>query len=176
MVIHQRHSHWKIGGNVLPAIFCLMLLAFVTTSVQAQDSTTMSRIEQFDMTTPPGGTFQKYSVIEQVGHDNQAWVSQSASARYQQGAVIYQNGRDHQARISQKDANAFGVITQNGSQHVASIYQNGNGTDMRLEASITQFGTSGRVEITQSSSDQGVSVVQHAYSGSALPVIIETYR
>ncbi|GHC21226.1 hypothetical protein GCM10010082_11100 [Kushneria pakistanensis] len=164
-----RHTGWLTS-------FLLMLLPFVMSPVLAENNVALSRIEQFSTANLPVGAAQKYSVIEQVGHHNQAWVTQSASARYQQSAGIYQNGSHHQALISQQNANALGVITQNGSQHVASIYQNGSGTNTRLDASIMQFGSQGRVEITQSSSDQGISVVQHAYSGSARPVIIETYR
>ncbi len=159
-----------------PALLCLILLPFFMTPVLAESDAALSRIEQFSIGKLPAGPVQKYSVIEQIGHDNQAHIAQSASAYYQQVATIYQSGHHHQASITQQDVNAMAAILQHGDSHIASIYQGGSGTGSHSGAAITQFGTRGRVEITQSSSDQGISVVQHAHSGSARPVTIDTYR
>lgn len=116
------------------------------------------------------------SVIKQIGNDNNASIVQSQSASYQAGnfAFVYQHGNQNNGAISQHGGNHSAVIWQKGNNHNAAINQ--QSSSVALSADIRQFGALSDISISQSGSgQQSISIEQHAYSGSAPPVIVETH-
>lgn len=164
------------------ALILLITLVITVPSISANDSNLVERaritqyIEQTKNLISSDINTVNASVIQQIGNDNHASTIQSNSASYQAGnfALIYQNGNQNKGAISQHGGNHTAVIWQKGNNHNASIHQQSN--HHALSADIRQFGALSDIHITQSGSGpRSISIEHQAYSGSALPVIVENH-
>lgn len=162
----MKHSKW----------LSMLLASMALTPMIASASD--SRIEQFFNQVDVDNYRGNYSIIHQIGNNNRATVNQSYSASYQRGnfSKIFQFGNFNTATIEQTDGNNFGVITQSGNEHDASINQTQTGKQRELKAHVSQSGARSDIHITQSGSGyRSINVEQRAYSGNARPVTVETY-
>lgn len=160
----MKHSMW---------LATLLASAVLTSASAVADE---SRIEQFFNQVDVDNYQGNYSIIDQIGNNNNATVNQSYSASYQRGnfSKIFQFGNFNTANITQTGGNNFGVILQKGNAHEASITQAGNTRE--LKANVSQLGSKSDIQITQSGSGyRSINVEQRAYSGNARPVTVDTY-
>ena len=158
-----------------PICLSTLLIASVMTSVSVNAGD--GQIEQFFKQVDTENYKGNYSIIEQIGNNNRATVTQSYSASYQNGnfSNIRQRGNSNNASIEQTGGNNIGVIIQDGNNHTTDIKQAGDGRDT-LRAYSTQSGNNSDIQISQSGSGyRSINVEQRAYSGNARPVTVETY-
>ncbi|GGW69037.1 MULTISPECIES: hypothetical protein [Halomonadaceae] len=166
-------SHTSNKTRLLKIAASSLVAAMV--SISASANAADQRIEQYfnSVDTARQGN---YSIIEQVGNNNQAMVSQSYSASYQRGnfSRITQLGNRNIAVMEQRGGNNFGVVFQQGNHHKAHLTQAGN--QQSLEAYINQVGHQSDIQVSQSGSGyRSISVEQQAYSSTLRPVTVETY-
>lgn len=167
-------------------LFCnffivLMALVVFLTPVSFARATSHSivindppRVFQFTEVNLPDAHAGQLSIIEQMGHHNEADVQQSRSARYQfaNSSVVYQTGNGHAVLVNQLGSNNSGLILQTGQDHEARLTQHGNDN----KAFIYQAGSNSNITVSQLGSGlRDISVEQKNHSGFARPVTIQTY-
>lgn len=158
-----------------PMCLSTLLISSVMASVSVNAGD--GQIEQFFKQVDTDNYKGNYSIIEQIGNNNRATVTQSYSASYQNGnfSNIRQIGNLNNATIEQTGGNNFGVIIQKGNNHNTDIEQHGDAS-ATLIAHVSQSGSKSDIQISQSGSGyRSINVEQQAYSGNARPVTVETY-
>ncbi|WP_339882272.1 hypothetical protein [Vreelandella maris] len=161
-----------------------LILVITISSVSADDNSLIekARITQYieetrNLVSSDVDTVNA-SVIQQTGSNNNASIMQSYSASFQTGnfALIRQKGNENMGTISQHGGNNAAVIWQVGNNHIASVNQRNENATLALNADIRQFGIASDIHITQSGSGpRSISIEHQAYSGNALPVIVENH-
>lgn len=153
-----------------------LLLTVALSSFIGNANADTNRIEQYfnqvDTQTYQGN----YSIISQVGNNNQATVKQSYSAAYQVGnfSHIHQRGNENIASITQVGGKNYGVIFQAGNHHNANISQ--SGSQQELATYVSQTGLRSDIQVSQSGSGyRNIGIEQQAFSGYTRPVTVETY-
>ncbi len=178
---HSNHLN-RLGAHKMNKIFPVLpfaLASMVSLHVAADNTNvynSQNRVEQFienSRISSPANV----SIIEQIGNDNSAEVSQSRSSRYQANnlAYIYQNGNRNNGEIHQLSGNNVGFILQFGNDHSAIIEQRSHGRGIN-HSSVVQTGFNSDITLSQSGSGyRSITVEQQAFSGNARPVTVETY-
>tara|TARA_B100000929_G_scaffold126172_1_gene100041 strand:- start:1063 stop:1665 length:603 start_codon:yes stop_codon:yes gene_type:complete len=178
---HSNHLN-RLGAHKMNKIFPVLpfaLASMVSLHVAADNThvyNSQNRVEQFienSRISSPANV----SIIEQIGNDNSAEVSQSRSSRYQANnlAYIYQNGNRNNGAIHQLSGNNVGFILQFGNDHNAIIEQRSHGRGIN-HSSVVQTGFNSDITLSQSGSGyRSITVEQQAFSGNARPVTVETY-
>ncbi len=152
----------------------LLITAFSSFAISAQAET--SRVHQYFNQVDTQHHQGNYSVISQVGNNNQVNVKQSYSAAYQTGnfSHIRQYGNENNASIAQTGGRNIGVILQAGNYHTANVSQ--SGSQQELSTYVSQTGTRSDIHVSQSGSGyRNIGIEQQAFSGYTRPVTVETY-
>ncbi|MFG6668144.1 hypothetical protein ACGK9R_13710 [Halomonas sp. HNIBRBA4712] len=162
--------------QAVPMALALSLMALTLALSPAANAAQDHRVEQYVHSIQTPMSAANVSVISQVGNDNRVSVSQSYSAQYQRGnfSSIRQIGNGNEASITQIGGNNVSQVAQNGNGHIVSIVQDFG--HQGAEAFVNQSGQQSNIAISQSGSGyRSISVEQQSFSGSALPVTVDTY-
>lgn len=188
--MRDKYIYYAINIHIkrFTLFFSLMILFLIAGSIHANEneqapaSIEKARINQYikeqQHQVDDSITKSNVSIIQQLGNNNNASIMQSYAASFQSGnfALIRQKGNNNVGAISQYGGNNAAVIWQVGNQHNASINQRNESAALALNADIRQFGTASDIHITQSGNGpRSISIEHQAYSGNALPVIVENH-
>ncbi|MDR5898893.1 hypothetical protein QC823_07810 [Halomonas vilamensis] len=185
----SKQFRWLIGSAALFSACVVMAPATANENENALEEKAKITQHIEEQKSLINSNFSNASIIEQIGHNNNASVAQSFSGDFQMRnfAFIYQNGNNNTGNISQQGSNNTGTISQQGSNNSATIWQEGNhhnasinqknNDGLAFSADIRQFGSSSDVHIVQPSENgwRSISIEHHAYSADALPVFVETH-
>lgn len=167
-----QHSTVLLKQKLMNTFLLMAVLLAFTSNANADKNRIEQYFNQVDTQTYQGN----YSVISQIGNNNQATVKQSYSAAYQIGnfSHIGQRGNENTASITQIGGKNYGVILQAGNHHNAIINQSGN--QQELATYVSQTGLRSDIQVSQSGSGyRNIGIEQQASSGYTRPVTVETY-